>query len=64
MVITIVRRSSPAKVTDDDTHGHTGEDVPIYAGGPGAERFGGALDNTDIARRLAELLGWQIGLPE
>ena len=23
-----------AKVTDDDTHGHTGEDVPIYAGAP------------------------------
>lgn len=50
-----------ARVTDDDTHGHTGEDVPIYAGGPGAERFGGALDNTDIARRLAALFDWQIG---
>ena len=53
-----------AKVTDDDTHGHTGEDVPLYASGPGAERFGGALDNTEIAQRLAALLGWQIGLPE
>jgi len=53
-----------AKVTDDDTHGHTGEDVPIYAGGPGAGQFGGALDNTEIARRLAALFGWTIGLPE
>lgn len=53
-----------ARVTDDDTHGHTGEDVPLYASGPGAERFGGALDNTDIAQRLATLLGWKIGLPE
>jgi alkaline phosphatase len=53
-----------ARVTDDDTHGHTGEDVPIYASGPGAELFGGALDNTDIARRIAGLLGWQIGLAE
>ena len=53
-----------AKVTDDDTHGHTGEDVPLYASGPGAERFGGALDNTEIAQRIAALLGWQIGLPE
>ncbi len=53
-----------AKVTDDDTHGHTGEDVPIFASGPGAERFGGALDNTDIARRIADLLGWEVGLPE
>lgn len=53
-----------ARVTDDDTHGHTGEDVPIYASGPGAERFGGSLDNTEIARRLAALLGWQIGLAD
>ena len=53
-----------AKVTDDDTHGHTGEDVPIYASGPGAERFGGALDNTEIARRMADLLGWEVGLSD
>lgn len=39
-----------------DTKGHTGEDVPIYAGGPGAERFGGAIDNTDIAVQLFDLL--------
>jgi len=38
--------------------------VPLDASGPGAERFGGALDNTEIALRLAALLGWQIGLPE
>jgi alkaline phosphatase len=42
----------------DATGGHTGEDVPLYAGGPGAERFCGALDNTDVANRIAELLGW------
>lgn len=53
-----------AKVTDDDTHGHTGEDVPIYASGPGAERFGGALDNADIALRMADLLGWEVGLSD
>ena len=53
-----------ARVTDDDTHGHTGEDVPIYASGPGAERFGGTLDNTEIAQRLATILGWQIGFSE
>jgi alkaline phosphatase len=52
------------RVTDDDTHGHTGEDVPIYASGPGAERFGGALDNTDIARRIAALLHWDMELPD
>lgn len=41
------------------TKGHTGEDVALYAGGPGAERFAGVLDNTDIPRRIAELLGWE-----
>lgn len=49
------------KVTDDDTRGHTGEDVPIFAFGPGARRFGGALDNTEIALRIAELTGWRLG---
>lgn len=42
----------------EDTHGHTGEDVPLYAGGPGAERFQGTLDNTDVPKILRELLGW------
>lgn len=41
-----------------ETKGHTGEDVPLYAGGPGSDRFGGSLDNVEIPERLAELLGW------
>lgn len=41
----------------EDTKGHTGEDVPLYAGGPGAERFQGVLDNTDIAKRIFEISG-------
>ena len=40
-----------------DTKGHTGEDVPLYAAGPGAARFQGVLDNTEIAVRLFELAG-------
>jgi alkaline phosphatase len=38
---------------------HTTEPVPIYAYGPpqAAARFNGVMDNTDVARRLAELLG-------
>jgi alkaline phosphatase len=40
------------------THGHTGEDVALYAGGPGSEAFRGVLDNTDIARRIARSVGW------
>ena len=29
--------------------------VPIYAAGPGAERFSGTMENTDIAKRIREL---------
>jgi len=36
---------------------HTALPVLTTAGGPGAERFGGFLDNTDISRILKELLG-------
>jgi alkaline phosphatase len=41
---------------------HTSNWVPLFAFGPGAERFAGVLDNTDIARRLGELLELD-GLP-
>jgi alkaline phosphatase len=30
------------------TTGHTGVDVPVYAWGLGADRFGGVMDNTDF----------------
>ncbi len=46
------------RINDADTKGHTGEDVALYAGGPGAERFAGLLDNTDIPKRIKALLGW------
>jgi alkaline phosphatase len=42
--------------------GHLGTWVPLFAFGPGATRFAGVLDNTDIARRLAELMGFE-GFP-
>lgn len=41
-----------------NTGGHTGEDVALYAIGPGAERFQGVLDNTEIPTLLVDLLGW------
>ncbi len=41
------------------THGHDGAMVPIYALGPGAERFSGTLDNTEIPRRIRELAGYR-----
>lgn len=43
-----------AKWTSDK---HTAADVPVYAFGPGAEKFSGTLDNTDIPKRIAELTG-------
>ena len=46
---------------DPQTHwatgGHTASDVPIYAYGPGAMRFAGTRDITEIALITADLLG-------
>jgi alkaline phosphatase len=36
--------------------GHTGVDVPLYAFGPGSERFQGVLENEDLGKLLQELL--------
>jgi alkaline phosphatase len=38
------------------TSGHTGSPVPIYAYGPGSDRFAGFMDNTDVSKKIAELL--------
>jgi alkaline phosphatase len=35
------------------TGGHTGVDIRVMAWGPGAEKFGHKLDNTDIFRLLS-----------
>ncbi|MEJ2594141.1 MAG: alkaline phosphatase [bacterium] len=40
------------------TFKHTGINIPIYALGPGAERFTGVIDNTDIPRIMEELMGF------
>lgn len=39
------------------TRGHTAVDVGLYAWGPGAERFGGVMENVAVGRALADLLG-------
>lgn len=39
------------------TRGHTAVDVGLYAWGPGAERFGGVMENAAVGRALADLLG-------
>jgi alkaline phosphatase len=42
---------------------HLGNWVPLFAWGPGAGNFAGVLDNTEIARRIAAMLGFK-GFPE
>lgn len=39
------------------TRGHTKTNVPIFAVGVGAERFGGTIDNTQVPIRIRELCG-------
>lgn len=39
------------------TGGHTGEDVNVYAYGPGKEQFAGLIDNTHNAEVIFEILG-------
>lgn len=36
--------------------GHTGEFIPLFAQGPGAESFTGLLDNTDIGKKLLRFM--------
>lgn len=43
------------------TTGHTGQDIPLHAFGPGAEQFRGALDNAEVGRRIAMLLDQRSG---
>ncbi len=39
------------------TDSHTGQWVPLFAFGPGAEHFSGVIDNTDMSILFANLLG-------
>jgi len=39
------------------TFGHSPLNVPVRAAGAGSYRFGGVIDNTQIPRRMAEVMG-------
>ena len=55
--VSAVRSRASGKATIHySSSSHTGAPVAIFAYGPGAERFEGLLDNTDIARTLTQLL--------
>lgn len=45
------------------TFDHTGNPVPLFAFGPGAEHFTGWLDNTDVPRIIARLMGYPLTFP-
>ncbi len=45
------------------SYSHTGVPVPVYAQGREALYFGGFYDNTDIAKRLAAVMGIRASLP-
>lgn len=38
------------------TFSHTGIDVPLWAIGPGAEKFSGSIDNTDLAKIIGSYI--------
>ncbi|HRR35175.1 MAG TPA: alkaline phosphatase [Kiritimatiellia bacterium] len=50
-------------VFDYATTSHTDIPVCIFAYGPGAERFGGTIDNTDVAKNIADLLSLTLPPP-
>jgi len=41
------------------TTGHTGNMVPVYSYGQGAEKFKGIYENTDIFRKIVEAFGFE-----
>lgn len=41
------------------TKGHTAVMVPVYAFGPGSEKFSGIYDNTDIFKKMLESFGFK-----
>lgn len=49
-------RESPELALVWGTTGHTGQAIPVFAYGPGAERFTGWLDNTEVGQALIELV--------
>ena len=44
------------------SYGHTGGDVNVYSFGPGADRFTGVLDNSDIGKQLIALMDVSAGI--
>ena len=45
------------------SYSHTGVPVPVFAQGPEAKNFYGFYDNTDIAKKIAKIMGVRQALP-
>ena len=45
------------------TGGHTGNMVPVFAYGPGAEQFAGIIDNTEIFEKMVSAFGFNAPKP-
>ena len=63
MQITAARLQNAARTSRSErivanytTGGHTGQMVPLFASGPGAEAFGGMIDNYRIGQMLLEIV--------
>jgi alkaline phosphatase len=63
MQITSARMQNAARTAraerlavDYTTGGHTGQMVPLFASGPGAEAFGGMIDNHRVGQMLLEIV--------
>ncbi len=63
MLITSARMQNTARnargerlVAEYTTSGHTGQMVPLFASGPGAEAFGGMIDNYRVGQMLLEIV--------
>ncbi len=63
MVVTLTHIVNEQAGIGWTSYAHTGQPVPVIAHGPGAWRFGGFYDNTDIAKKIAAILGYTGTLP-
>jgi alkaline phosphatase len=53
----MVRTTNELALCGWTSGGHTGIMVPVYSLGAGSGRMGGVMDNTDIPKRIAALMG-------
>lgn len=63
VIVTADHETGGLAITGSDsvswgTKGHTGVTVPLFSYGPGADRFCGVLDNTDLPKTIAQL--WRV----